>query len=274
MNINDLHIHVEESGDGEPVVFVHGSWSDHHAWDALVGELPEGRRLVRYDRRGHGGSECPPGQGYVAEDVADLAALIEELGAGAAHLVGNSLGAHIALRTATDRPDLVRSLALHEPSSWEIARDEDAVAALVAGIQPVLERLAAGEWEDGARRFAEQIFGPGTWDTVIPTEIKRTMIANGPTFLDEQRDADAVWLDADALADVTAPTLLSTGGRSDPAFAVVADRLAARLPDVERLTLPEAGHVPHRTHPAEYVALLTEFWAGAQALPARASISS
>src|SRR5262245_23833728 len=106
MRINGLHIHVDESGVGEPVVFVHGSWGDHHTWDALVGELPRSFRLVRYDRRGHSESECPPGQGSVSDDVGDLGALVETVGP--AHLVGNSLGAQIALSLAMARPDLVR----------------------------------------------------------------------------------------------------------------------------------------------------------------------
>lgn len=260
MNINDLRIHVDDSGDGELVVFVHGSWSDHHAWDAVIAEL-RGRRFVSYDRRGHGSSECPPGQGAVAQDVDDLAALVDALDAGPAHLVGNSLGAQIALRTAIEHPGLVRSLALHEPGFWGLAPEDDPVATIVAAVQPALERLAAGAWEDGARLFAEQIFGPGTWDTVVPAELKRTMVANAPTFLDEERDPDIASLDVDGLARVVAPTLLSDGAESHPAFAVVIERLAALLPHAERATLAGAGHVPHRTHPVDYTALLSSFWA-------------
>ena len=267
-------IHVEESGYGEPVVFVHGSWSDHHAWDALVRELPADLRLVRYDRRGHGASECPPGPGSVADDVDDLAAVVEAVGP--AHLVGNSLGSQIALRMAIARPDLVRSLALHEPGFWDLARDDAAVTALVAATRPVVERLAAGAWEDGAQLFAEQVFGPGAWEAVVPAELKRTMIANAPTFLDEERDPGIASLDVPGLANVTAPALLSTGDKSDPAFRAVVKRLAPLLPHAELTMVAGAGHIPHRTHPAEYAALLNEFWGGAraQALPARESISS
>jgi pimeloyl-ACP methyl ester carboxylesterase len=266
-----MHIHVEDSGAGEPVVFVHGSWSDHQAWDAVVAELP-GYRLVRYDRRGHSASECPPGQGSINDDVGDLVGLVETTGP--AQVVGNSLGAQIALSLTMARPELVRSLALHEPGYWDLARDDATVAAFVAGMQPSLERLAAGAWEDGARVFAEQIFGPGTWESEIPQELKRTMVANAPTFLDEERDPDIASLDVAKLANVTAPTLLTVGDATDPAFSVVVARLAELLPHAELVTLAGAGHVPHRTHPTEYAALLTRFWSAAQALPARESISS
>jgi pimeloyl-ACP methyl ester carboxylesterase len=55
------------------------------------------------------------------------------------------------------------------------------------------------------------------------------------------------------------PTLLTCGEETDEAFHVVTDRLAALLPHAERLTIAGAGHVPHRTHPAEYAAILAQF---------------
>ena len=132
-------------------MLVHGSWGDLHSWDALVAELP-GCRLIRYSRRGHSGSECPPGQGLIEEDVGDLAAIVETVGA--AHLVGNSLGAEIALRLAIARPELVRSLALHEPGFWSLAPDDPAVREIQHGLEPVVELIEAGAVEEGTREFA------------------------------------------------------------------------------------------------------------------------
>ena len=44
---------AEMSGDGPPVVFVHGSWGDHHNWDLVVPEIAATNRTLTYDRRGH-----------------------------------------------------------------------------------------------------------------------------------------------------------------------------------------------------------------------------
>ena len=259
--INDLKIHFEASGEGEPVVLVHGSWGDHHSWDQLVPELPDGFRAVRYDRRGHSASERPPGQGSVVEDVADLAALIDTVVAVPAHVVGNSLGAQIALLLAIDRPDLVRSLALHEPGFWSLAPHDTAVLSIQARMAPAIPLLEAGAWLDGARLFADQLFGPGAWDSALPERLKRVMVANAPTYLDEERNPDTYSLDPAPLADVTVPILLTTGDETDAAFVAVTQRLAAAMPHAEWVTLAGAGHIPHRTHPAEYAALLTSFWA-------------
>lgn len=275
LTINALRLLVEASGDGPTVILVHGSWSDHHSWDALVPELGGSRRAIRYDRRGHSDSECPPGQGRIEDDVADLGGVVEAVAGGPSHVVGNSLGAEIALRLAIRRPELVRSLALHEPGFWSLAADDPAVIAILAAIRPAVALLGDGAWEAGARAFADRLFGAGAWDHGMPEPFKRVMVANAATFLDEERAADNGTVDASRLAEVAMPVLLSSGDESDPAFHAVVDRLSAALPHAQRATMRGAGHIPHRTHPADYAALLTPFWAAAdQALPALESTSS
>ena len=259
ITVNGLRLQIESSGDGEPVVLVHGSWSDLHSWDALV--LPDTLRVVRYSRRGHSGSECPPGQGTIADDVADLGALVETLGP--AHLVGNSLGAEIALRLAVERPELVRSLALHEPGFWTLVPDDPAVLAIQARLQPAVEKLAAGEIAAGTQAFAEALFGPGAWDEAIPAALKQVMVTNAMTFVDEERSPDNGTLDTTRLPVL--PALLTLGEETDPAFRVVTERLAALLPHADRLTIAGAGHIPHRTHPAEYAGILSRHFAVAAA---------
>ncbi|WP_434112614.1 alpha/beta fold hydrolase [Methylocaldum sp. GT1TLB] len=82
-NVNGVRLFYELQGSGEaPLALVHGSWDSHHDWDLLVPRLVDSFRVLTYDRRGHSESTCPPGQGSVREDVADLAALIQDLGPG------------------------------------------------------------------------------------------------------------------------------------------------------------------------------------------------
>jgi pimeloyl-ACP methyl ester carboxylesterase len=107
------------------------------------------------------------------------------------------------------------------------------------------------------------ILGLGSWDTFLPDEAKGTLINNAPTFLDETRDPEALTIDLRALSRFSRPALLSDGSESPPFFAPVLEKLAAALPNATRKTFAGAGHVPHFTHPAEYVAAITEFIAGA-----------
>jgi pimeloyl-ACP methyl ester carboxylesterase len=104
--------------------------------------------VLTYDRRGHSQSERPASQGSVHEDVADLAALIEELDLAPAHIVGNSFGGSIVLRLAGERPDLFRSLIVQEPPLFSLLTNEPDGQAMLqtlkARIDAVDELLEAG----------------------------------------------------------------------------------------------------------------------------------
>jgi pimeloyl-ACP methyl ester carboxylesterase len=77
--INGTPLAYESVGSGDPLVLVHGSWNQREGWMFLVPELSPPFRVVAYDRRGHGGSTLEPADGTFDDDVADLAALIEQL---------------------------------------------------------------------------------------------------------------------------------------------------------------------------------------------------
>jgi pimeloyl-ACP methyl ester carboxylesterase len=224
-------------------------------------------RVTVYDRRGHSQSERLPTQGSIREDVADLSAIVERAGA-PAHVLGNSMGASISLRLAAERPDLFRTLNVHEPPLFDLLRDDPQTKPLAEELDnrilPVVNDLAAGNMEEGARRFVDTVvFDSGAWDNVMPEEAKRMLINNAPTFLDECRDEEQLTIDLNALSRFSKPALLSDGSESPPFFAPVLEKLAAALPNATRKTFPGAGHVPHFTHPAEYVAAITEFIDGA-----------
>ena len=86
--------------------------------EIVVPDLAEKFCVLSYDRRGRSRSERPVTQGSFDEDGDDLAALLEALELVPAHVVTNSGGGNIALRLATRRPDLFRSLSCHEPALW------------------------------------------------------------------------------------------------------------------------------------------------------------
>jgi len=224
--------------------------------------LPVQQVLV-YDRRGHSASERPAGQGSVFEDADDLAALIDELGVAPAHVAGNSFGAVIALRAATRRPDVFRSLIVHEPPLFPLLAGTDlepALSEVQRRIGAVAELLEGGDHEGAARLFVETIaFGPGAWDGQLTPEMREVFVANAPTFLDEVRDPDALQMDLDALSGFGRPALLTSGTTSAPFFGPVVDMVGSSLPRAERVTIDGADHVPHISVPERYVELLSAF---------------
>lgn len=261
--INGVDLYWESSSEsGDPLLLVHGSWGDHHGWDRIVPALARSLRVVTYDRRGHSRSERPATQGSIREDVADLAGLIDHLGLHPAHILGNSFGGSIVLRLAAERHDLFRSLLVHEPPLFGVIEDP-AARELLKSFQErrdvVIELLQDGQMENGARQFMETIaFGPGAWEQ-LPAEIRRSIVFNAPTFLDEQRDPEWLMFNLQTLANFPAPALLTQGDQSEPFFPLVVEKIARFLPNSQRRTLPGMGHVPQLTHPAQYAAAVASF---------------
>jgi len=267
--INGVQLYWELTGrSGDPLVLVHGSWGDHRNWDAVVPDLSQSFRVVTYDRRGHSQSERPTGQGSVNEDVADLAALIEHVQLGPAHIAGNSFGASIVLRLAGERPDLFRTLIAHEPPLFGLLANHQegrpVLNEVLRRAKRVIDVLNAGDNAEGARLFVETIaFGPGTW-TQLPKRMQETFTFNAPTWLDETRDPDALTLDLDRLSSFSQPALITSGDQSPPFFPLVAATVARALRRVQQRTFIGAGHAPHVTHPREYVLSVLTFTASAR----------
>lgn len=264
IHINDVELFYELSGSGEiPVVLVHGSWVSHHSWDAVVSRLEEPFRVLTYDRRGHSRSERPAGQGSIREDVADLAALIEQLGLAPAWVVGNSAGASIALRLAAEVPQLLLGLAGHEPPLFSLLADDPDAGPMLEDVNErfgaVVARIAAGDHAGAAEQFVDTVvLGPGAW-AQFEADVQKTFVENAPTFLDEAHDPDAFSFDPTRLKAFRQPVLLTTGDQSPPLMAPVVARLAAILPNVQVASIPDAGHIPHATHPDAYLETVMAF---------------
>jgi pimeloyl-ACP methyl ester carboxylesterase len=259
VDVNGVRLMVEESGDGEPLVLVHGSWEDRHTWAPIEEELASRFRVIAYDRRDHTDSEGGGEGDARRDDEDDLAALIEERGLGSANVVANSFGGSIALGLAARRPELCRRICAHEPPLMALVADDPMVAQSGEAVGAVVELIERGEREAGAREFAEKVaLGPGGW-AMLPEQARATMIRNAETFAGEALDASGFDMDLDALSRVEAPVLLTQGDQSPPFFARIIARLEEAMDGAEVRTLPGAGHVPHSTHPAEYIAVIDEF---------------
>jgi pimeloyl-ACP methyl ester carboxylesterase len=247
-------------GSGAALLLVHGSWGDRRIWELVRPGLERSFRTIAYNRRGHGLSR---GGGSLDDDVHDLAALIEHLDAAPVHLAGNSLGATICLRLLASRPDLVASVSVHEPplfgllagdTTWEPALEE-----LQRRVGAVLDLIAQDRTPEAAERFVEDVaLGPGAWRQLPPEERQR-FIRHAATFAEENADPSMYEIELASLEGETTPVLLTGAAASPALFEPVLERLAATLPRAERHRFPDAGHLPHITHPDEYLDTVTDF---------------
>ena len=263
IEVNGVRLAYEIHGSSEiPLVMVHGSWLTRRTWDPIVPRLAESFRVITYDRRGHGESEQPEGQGSVREDVADLAGLIEQLGLAPAWVAGQSFGGSITLRLAGERPDLLRGIAAHEPPLFALIADDPAVAPMLEGFGQLMaavgERIASGDHAGAAEQFFEEALGQGMWAR-FPSVDRKMAIEVAPTFLDEVNDPGQIAFDLEWIRGFPHPALLTQGDQTPPLFPPVITKLTEALPSAEVSTITGVGHVPHVEDPEAFVKAITAF---------------
>jgi len=230
---NGVRHHVQRLGSGDRrVVFVHGLVMDNLSsfYFTLANPLATRAEVILYDLRGHGMSERPATRYAVADFVADLAALIDELASGGpVHLVGNSFGGVVALALAAAQPAKVASLALIDA--------HDGTAGWAAQMAGTL--ALQGDARDA--KIAESF---QAW-LGRHSERKRTRLAtaaealvNGTTLVADLRGSPPVA--HDELARIACPVLALYGERSD--VRERGEQLARTLPRCELVIVPGATH--------------------------------
>ncbi|NGO45524.1 alpha/beta fold hydrolase [Streptomyces ureilyticus] len=151
------------SSPSSPLLLLHGLAGHMGEWDDLTARLQaDGRRVVRYDARGHAASTRRPRDMTRASCVADAVAVIEHLSLAPVTLVGQSLGGHTAFLTAVAHPHLVDTLILIEagpsgpspnlPTEIDSWLDKSPVSfvdrdMMVAAVAELAERSYWAEWQ-------------------------------------------------------------------------------------------------------------------------------
>ena len=111
-DLTHIKLHYREDGDpkGPALVFSNSLGTDLRLWDPILPYLPKDFRIIRYDKRGHGLSECPSGPYSMGALIRDAEALLDHLNVSNCVFIGLSLGGMIAQGLAAKRLDLVHAL--------------------------------------------------------------------------------------------------------------------------------------------------------------------
>jgi 3-oxoadipate enol-lactonase len=215
-------------------------------WEPQVAALAATHRVLRYDRRGHGGSPVRPGPATIDDLGGDLLALLDALGLERVSLCGLSLGGVEAMWLAANAPERVDRLVLACTKAAFLPREawvERAATVRDEGITAVAG-AALGRW-----------FTPAA-----PTEVVerfRSMLHATPAegyaaCCDALADADL----RPRLGEIAAPTLVLTA-REDPSVTPAdGDELAAAIPDARHVVLDGAAHIANAERPDAFTAAL------------------
>lgn len=231
-------LHHELSGpeDAPVLVFAGSLGSTMAMWDPQVEALRDRFRVLRYDHRGHGGSEVPDGT-YRIDDIAgDAVGLLDSLGIERAAFCGLSLGGMVGMWLGAHAPERLSTLVLcctsahfDDPAPWH-----DRVRAVrESGTSSIAEAIV------------ERWFTPA-WAGAHPEEVTRAReMVSGTPDVGYAGCADAIahWDGRELLGRIAAPTMVLAGAQ-DPATPVPhAELIAAGVPGARLEVLDDAAHL-------------------------------
>lgn len=249
IQVNGIGLNAEVSGDGPPLLLLHGFTGSARSWDRFVPAWRERHRVIAVDLIGHGESDAPGDAArYTMEHAAgDLAAVLDALEIEAAAVLGYSMGGRTALSLAALHPERVSALLLESASPGLRTREErearmrqdEALAMRIEqeGIEAFVQyweniplfqslqsmpeelrlRLRAQRLRNSAQGLAHSLRGMGT--------------GRQPSWWDE-------------LARLPMPVLL-TAGEWDEKFVGIARLMEAAIPRSAFVPVQRAGHMVH-----------------------------
>jgi pimeloyl-ACP methyl ester carboxylesterase len=219
-----VKLYYEAHGDGPTVLLSHGYSATTAMWQGQIEPLTAaGYQVVVWDMRGHGQTDAPDDESLYSEEltVADMAALLDAVGADDAVIGGLSLGGYMSLAFNIAHPSRVRALMLFDTGPG-FRKDE-----------------ARDQWNDMAEKTAT---------TMTPG------LARAARGMLKQRDARII----DSLPSIAVPTLVLVG-EDDVRYHAGTDYMAAKIPNAQKVVIDGAGHAANIDKPDEFNAACLQF---------------
>ncbi len=252
-------IAYERSGEGPPLVLVHGTTSDRSTWEPVLPELQKHFTVYAVDRRGRGKSGDGGGSAYDIEcEFEDVVAVIDSIGE-AVGLLGHSYGAICALEAAL-RSNRVRRLVLYE-GGFPVAEGTELYPP--EALDSIRSSLEVGDREGALTTFYRDIamISPEEIEMLRSLPIWPIRVALAPTLPHEMRAFESYVSNFDParLDNLRTPTLLLLGGDSPALEKAAAEALDAALPDSQIVVMPHQAHIAHRTAPELFAREVVRF---------------
>ncbi|MEU9855889.1 alpha/beta fold hydrolase [Streptomyces sp. NPDC047974] len=247
VRVEGLRVAYDRAGEGPPVVFLHGAASDARLWRPQLDSLADAFTVVAWDEPGAGRSSDLPESYGLADYAHCLAAVVESLRLGPAHIAGLSWGGTLALEFYRRHADLVRTLVLADTyAGWKGSLSAQEVRARVEGARRMLD----------APRGAFDPTLPGLFAGERPAAYVPLLDAMGADVRPDTMRAQLLLMaetdQRDLLPAVSVPTLLIWGEQDVRSPLAVARQFRESIPGAELVVIPGAGHVSNMERPQEF----------------------
>lgn len=243
-----VKIHYEVHGSGPTLLLTHGYSSTSAMWTGQIEALSKHHKLVLWDMRGHGQSDYPDDPAAYSEalTVADIAALLDQVGAASAIIGGLSLGGYMSLAFYRAHPERVRALLIIDTGPG-FKKDD-----------------ARDAWNQRAHDTAERYKREGL--AVLQTLSRERSsvshrnasgLAHAARGMLTQRDARVI----ESLPAIKVPALVIVGADDAP-FLAASDYMATKIPGATKAIIPAAGHAVNMDQPQAFLEAVLPFLDG------------
>jgi pimeloyl-ACP methyl ester carboxylesterase len=245
INRDGVEIYYEVHGSGPPLLLTHGYSSTSEMWKGQIATLSKHYKLILWDMRGHGRSDYPNDASAYSEalTVADMAALLDEVGADRAVVGGLSLGGYMSLAFYRAHPARVRALLIIDTGPG--FKKDDAREAWNKRAHDTADRFEreglAGLTSGGRERSSV-------------SHRDASGLARAARGMLTQRDARVIEL----LPEIKVPSLVVVGAEDAP-FLAASDYMAAKIPAAKKVVIPAAGHVVNIDQPQAFIDAVLPF---------------
>ena len=252
-----VKIYYEVHGSGPPLLLTHGYSSTSGMWQGQIAALSKHHQLVLWDMRGHGQSAYPEDASAYSEalTVADMAALLDAVGAEQAIVGGLSLGGYMSLAFYRAHPERVRALLIVDTGPG-FKKDE---------AREVWNKRAH-DTGDRFEREGLEVLKSASRERSSVSHRDASGLARAARGMLTQRDARVI----ESLPDIKVPSLIVVGADDTP-FLAASDYMAAKIPGAQKVVIPAAGHAVNIDQPQAFIDAVLPFLDGLDAKAERKS---
>jgi non-heme chloroperoxidase len=266
--LDDVDLQYEVTGDGQPLVFVHGGWMNGDAWRTQVERFAADNRVITVDLRGHGRTGATDTREYsIGLFTDDLEALLAHLDVERPVLCGLSLGGMVVQEYLDRHPDEAAGAIVAGPvRSMPPFEIPSAVKPFVSPLPVLATTLSVAGSAATFQSLLASIrpVNGGPWLSVDPSIHSWARSAVGDVDSSEFRKIFRALYEYEppTLSHVTTPLLVVYGDTEVSMVKNQGNRLGSAVPDGTVREIPDAGHLVNQDNPEAFNDALAEFMAG------------
>ena len=257
-------LYYEETGHGQPIVFVHEFGADHREWETQIRWFAREYRCIAFAARGYPPSDVPEGDdayGY-RHATDDITAILRHLAIDKAHVIGLSMGAYAALQFGLRYPAMASALVLAGCGSGAVPAERASFQAQTrATATQFLERGSAAlapQLAESPTRVQLQNKDPRGWAEFVQHLGEHSAKGSALTLRNYQALRPSLWDFEDELRKLAVPTLIVVGDQDNPCLEPSLF-LRRTIPAAGLWVFPRTGHAVNLEEPALFNRVCQDF---------------